>query len=115
MDEKVRCQSCGMPLSSGDEISARGGRIAVSEYCKFCYQDGAFTDPESDRRRNGPKLDRFYDRQSGFTTDEATQDVQRRNSRPQTLELEPRPFAVLSDPQIGKPSKHRIFQSPRGG
>jgi hypothetical protein len=47
MDNKTRCQSCGMPL--GDDPAQWGTEAdttPVSEYCKFCYQDGAFTDPD---------------------------------------------------------------------
>lgn len=42
MEEKY-CQSCGMPLGS-DEIygtNADGGKN--EDYCKYCYQKGAFT------------------------------------------------------------------------
>ena len=43
MDDKPRCQSCGMPLGDG----FYGGNADGSEnqeYCKFCFQDGVFTD-----------------------------------------------------------------------
>jgi hypothetical protein len=46
MDDKVRCQSCGMPLS--DEFGNYGTMADGSknpEYCQFCFQDGAFTNP----------------------------------------------------------------------
>ncbi len=47
MDDKVRCQSCGMPLS---EDMAFNGTMADGsknpEYCQFCFQDGAFTAPD---------------------------------------------------------------------
>ncbi len=41
--DKKRCQSCGMPLGEG----FYGTNLDASdnpEYCKFCYQNGAFTD-----------------------------------------------------------------------
>ncbi len=47
---KDRCQSCGMPLRTGIPMdntffgTAADGS-PVQEYCKFCYQNGAFTDP----------------------------------------------------------------------
>ncbi len=41
------CQSCGMPLDKDPE---RGGTNADGSkndtYCSFCYQDGAFTQPD---------------------------------------------------------------------
>lgn len=36
MEEKIRCQSCGMPLM---------GDAGQHEYCQFCFKDGAFTEP----------------------------------------------------------------------
>ena len=46
MDEKPRCQSCGMPLSAdfGNYGTDEAGS-PVSEYCMFCYKGGAFTNP----------------------------------------------------------------------
>lgn len=46
MDDKIRCQSCGMPLS--DEFNNHGTDAdgsPVPEYCMFCYADGGFTNP----------------------------------------------------------------------
>ena len=47
MDEKPRCQSCGMPLSAefGNYGTDEAG-VAVSEYCMFCFKEGAFTNPD---------------------------------------------------------------------
>ena len=45
MEPKLFCQSCTMPI---DDILNRGtennGKYSW-EYCKFCYQDGVFTEP----------------------------------------------------------------------
>jgi hypothetical protein len=47
----TRCQSCGLPLHTGipmDQVffgTAADGS-PVKEYCKFCYQNGAFVEPE---------------------------------------------------------------------
>jgi hypothetical protein len=40
------CQSCGMPLVRPYDFGtcASGGRI--NDYCRFCYRDGTFTEPE---------------------------------------------------------------------
>lgn len=43
MEQKF-CQSCGMPMGDGDGLygtEAGGGKSA--DYCRYCYQDGAFT------------------------------------------------------------------------
>ncbi len=40
------CQSCSMPLGKpGDFGTARSG-YRVNDYCRHCYADGAFTDPD---------------------------------------------------------------------
>ncbi len=47
MDNKIRCQSCGMPLS--EEFGNRGTNADgshVSEYCIFCFAGGNFTQPD---------------------------------------------------------------------
>ena len=46
MDDKLRCQSCGMPLSAefGNHGTEADGS-ANQEYCSICYQNGAFTNP----------------------------------------------------------------------
>ena len=46
MDEKVRCQSCGMPLSDAfGNYGTQAGGSKHPEYCLFCFKDGAFTLP----------------------------------------------------------------------
>lgn len=45
MDEKTRCQSCGMPLGPGFYGTEADGTES-HEYCKFCYQKGVFTEPD---------------------------------------------------------------------
>jgi hypothetical protein len=46
MEDKMRCQSCGMPLSGtfGNLGTNRDG-TNTSEYCNVCYRDGDFTNP----------------------------------------------------------------------
>jgi hypothetical protein len=46
MDDKTRCQSCGMPLSA--EFGNHGTNADGStnqEYCSICFQNGEFTNP----------------------------------------------------------------------
>jgi Putative zinc ribbon domain len=46
MQQKKFCQSCTMPI---DNIEDRGSEKDGSKsnlYCKYCYRDGDFTDPE---------------------------------------------------------------------
>jgi hypothetical protein len=46
MQPKMLCQSCTMPI---DNVTDRGTEKDGSynnEYCKYCYGDGAFLNPE---------------------------------------------------------------------
>jgi hypothetical protein len=39
------CQSCGMPLEEPEDFGTEAGGFRVNDYCRFCFADGAFTDP----------------------------------------------------------------------
>lgn len=43
MDNKVRCQSCGQPISETNFGTNSDGSFS-REFCNFCYQNGSFTD-----------------------------------------------------------------------
>lgn len=45
MENTVRCQSCGMPLDDGFFGTEKNGELN-HEYCKFCYQDGTYLQPD---------------------------------------------------------------------
>ncbi|WP_124058913.1 zinc ribbon domain-containing protein [Vaginisenegalia massiliensis] len=45
---KPMCQSCGMPLQLHDEDvrgSQADGQVS-NDYCRYCYQNGHFTEPD---------------------------------------------------------------------
>ena len=46
-DQKIRCQSCGMPLSRefGNYGLLANGETS-DEYCNICFKDGQFTQPK---------------------------------------------------------------------
>ena len=45
MQEKF-CESCGMPMGETDEMYGTEANGSKSEdYCKYCYDNGAFTNP----------------------------------------------------------------------
>lgn len=46
MDEKVRCQSCGMPLGTAEFYGTEANGSENRFYCKFCFQNGSFTKPD---------------------------------------------------------------------
>jgi len=43
--EKIRCQSCGMPLGTGF-YGTNADESETQEYCKFCFRSGVFTEPD---------------------------------------------------------------------
>lgn len=45
MQPKLFCQSCTMPVDNiADRGTAANGEKST-EYCRYCYQDGAFVNP----------------------------------------------------------------------
>ncbi|MDO6432848.1 zinc ribbon domain-containing protein [Flavitalea sp. BT771] len=46
MSTEKFCQSCSMPLDSKAVLGTEKDGSASLEYCKFCYQHGAFVHPE---------------------------------------------------------------------
>ncbi len=40
------CQSCGAPMPMAIEFGTEEDGSASSKYCKFCYESGAFTEPD---------------------------------------------------------------------
>ncbi|MFN2502314.1 MAG: zinc ribbon domain-containing protein [Pyrinomonadaceae bacterium] len=85
MDEKTRCQSCGMPIEGpAENRGTEADGSASSEYCKFCYQNGAFTAPDQTVDGMVQTSIDFMTSSLGFTHDEASQmsnDVIRRLKR----------------------------------
>jgi hypothetical protein len=45
MELKMFCQSCTMPIDSPENRGTEEDGSASSEYCRYCYQNGAFTSP----------------------------------------------------------------------
>lgn len=37
------CESCGMPMQAAEDFGTQADRKPSSEYCVYCYKDGAFT------------------------------------------------------------------------
>ncbi len=74
MEDKIRCQSCGMPLS--DEFDGYGTESDGSksaEYCKFCFQNGAFTNPDQTVDEMVQSSVDFMTANLGFTREQATE------------------------------------------
>jgi len=74
MDDKVRCQSCGMPLS--DEFGNYGTMADGTnnpEYCQFCFQNGAFTNPDQTVDEMVQSSIDFMTANLGFSPEQATE------------------------------------------
>lgn len=39
------CQSCGMPIGAAEDRGTEEDGMPTTYYCRYCYQDGSFTDP----------------------------------------------------------------------
>ncbi len=47
MGDKIRCQSCGMPLSKEfGNLGTNNDDTYTEEFCLFCFADGEFTQPD---------------------------------------------------------------------
>jgi hypothetical protein len=45
METETYCQSCSMPLDNPDLQGTEKDGSKSNEYCKYCYQQGAFINP----------------------------------------------------------------------
>jgi hypothetical protein len=45
MESVKTCQSCSMPLDSPELLGTEKDGSQSQEYCKYCYQAGAFINP----------------------------------------------------------------------
>ena len=47
MEEMKFCQSCGMPLERPEDVGTEADGSLSGDYCRYCYQKGAFTAPDA--------------------------------------------------------------------
>ncbi|MDD4300776.1 MAG: zinc ribbon domain-containing protein [Methanomicrobium sp.] len=40
------CQSCGMPMAKESDFGTEKGGSRSEDYCTYCYQNGAYTEPD---------------------------------------------------------------------
>ena len=45
MEPKIFCQSCTMPIDNPDDRGTEKDGSKSDQYCKYCYQHGAFINP----------------------------------------------------------------------
>ncbi len=68
--DKVRCQSCAMPMGP-DYFGKEADGKDSAEYCRFCYQNGAFTNPTMTQQEMIDSSVRFMTTSLGFAEDKA--------------------------------------------
>ena len=47
MKDRKFCQCCGMPLDRPEDAGTEAGGAPSGDYCRYCYQNGAFTAPDA--------------------------------------------------------------------
>ena len=46
MNTENICQSCSMPLTDPELLGTEADNSPSSDYCRYCYKQGKFTDPD---------------------------------------------------------------------
>lgn len=67
MEQKI-CQSCGMPITSNEQLGTNADRSINSDYCKYCYENGEFIDRVS--MEEYIDMCSQYGEQAGMTNEE---------------------------------------------
>ena len=67
MDKKI-CQSCGMPITSDEQLGTNKDGSINNDYCKYCYENGEFIDKVS--MEEYIDMCSQYGAQTGMTNDE---------------------------------------------
>jgi len=67
MEERI-CQSCGMPITSEDQLGTNLDGSINEDYCKYCYENGDFIDDVS--MEEYIEMCSKYGEQAGMTNEE---------------------------------------------
>lgn len=66
--EKRICESCGMPITSKDQLGTNLDGSINEDYCKYCYENGDFIDDVS--MEEYIEMCSKYGDQAGMTNEE---------------------------------------------
>lgn len=66
--EKRICESCGMPITSKDQLGTNLDGSINEDYCKYCYENGDFIDDVS--MEDYIEMCSKYGDQAGMTNEE---------------------------------------------
>ncbi len=79
--DQIFCQSCGMPLCSEEVYGTNADGGQTTEYCVYCFKDGAFTmdaTMEEMIEHNLKYLDEFNGAGgTNFTPDQAREEMRK--------------------------------------
>jgi hypothetical protein len=67
--EKI-CQSCAMPMVKDEDFGTNADGSKNQEYCRYCFQNGNFTDPDITKEQMIEKLVGMSDK-TGMTQEDA--------------------------------------------
>lgn len=72
LENKVRCQSCGMPLSDKfDNYGTNADGSKSPDFCSICFQKGEFTNPNQTLEEMIQSSVNFMSSNLGFTSQRA--------------------------------------------
>ncbi|QWU16856.1 zinc ribbon domain-containing protein [Paenibacillus sophorae] len=74
------CQSCGMPVAEKDLLGTDREGIKTEEYCKYCYEDGEFKQPDI-------TLQGMIDLCAGYLVQQGMDEAEAKGMLAQTLPL----------------------------
>ncbi|WP_319578441.1 zinc ribbon domain-containing protein [uncultured Methanospirillum sp.] len=69
------CESCGMHLVSDQDAGTEKDGTPSTRYCTYCYQKGAFTEPELTKETMIQKYAAMFAAQNGMPVEKAEQMV----------------------------------------
>ena len=67
MEGKI-CQSCGMPITSNEQLGTNKDGSINNDYCKYCYENGEFIDQVT--MEEYIEMCSEYGSQAGMTSEE---------------------------------------------
>lgn len=71
MDDKPRCQSCGMPLGAPGYFGTEVDGAENKEFCVYCYRDGGYTESSLTLQEMIEKSVEFMTANLDFTEEKA--------------------------------------------
>ncbi|MHC4661383.1 MAG: zinc ribbon domain-containing protein [Planctomycetota bacterium] len=71
----ICCQSCSMPLDSEEKFGTEEDGSASEYYCRFCYQNGQFMQPDMTVDEMINTLAGFRSEKMGITVEEAKEQL----------------------------------------